>query len=48
MRLMAERNTPAAEQAPDDLQRALEDVDYTGRKHGPRLAQLVGGIAALW
>jgi TRAP transporter 4TM/12TM fusion protein len=37
-----------AEQTPDDLQKALEDIDYTGRKHGPRLAQLVGGIAALW
>jgi TRAP transporter 4TM/12TM fusion protein len=45
---MAERNTPAAEQTPEDLQTALEDIDYAGRKHGPRLAHLVGGIAAVW
>ncbi|MFQ5785151.1 MAG: TRAP transporter permease [Alphaproteobacteria bacterium] len=45
---MAEQNVPTAEPAPEDLQKALEEVDYGGRKHGPRVAALIGAIAAIW
>ena len=34
--------------APEDVEKALEDIEYTGRKHGPRLAFAVSLIAALW
>ncbi len=32
----------------EDIEKAIEDVEYTGRKHGPRLAAIVSGIAFLW
>ena len=41
--------TPAADgRASDDLAATLEDIDYRGRQHGPRLAVLVSAVAALW
>lgn len=45
---MAETVTPAAESVPKDLQDTLEDIEYSGRKHQPRVAVVVGFIAALW
>jgi TRAP transporter 4TM/12TM fusion protein len=41
---MAEETPSAAELTPENL----EDIEYSGRKHDPRIAQVVGGIAALW
>ncbi len=31
-----------------DIEKAIDEVEYTGRKHDPRLAMIVSGIAALW
>jgi len=32
----------------EDLKKTLEDIDYAGRKHSPRMAMIVTGIAILW
>ena len=46
---MADANTPPeADGTPEDVEKALEEIDYTGRRLRPRLAILVGAIAALW
>ena len=45
---MAEANSPEFDEAPKDLEKALDEVDYTGRKLRPGLAVLIGAIAALW
>ena len=42
---MAEPTSPAGARAPEDLDQTLEDIDFRGRKHGPRMAVLVGVIA---
>ncbi len=43
---MAESAIPEISQ--EEIEKQIEDVEYTGRKHGPRLAVVVGVIAALW
>ena len=43
---MAESAIPEISQ--EEIKKQIEDVEYTGRKHGPRLAVVVGLIAALW
>ena len=43
---MAEQAIPEISQ--EEIEKQIEDVEYTGRKHGPRLAFVVGLIAALW
>ena len=43
---MAEQAIPEISQ--EEIEKQIEDVEYTGRKHGPRLAVVVGLIAALW
>ena len=45
---MAEAESPEAEGTPEDLEKALEEIDYAGRRLRPGLAALVGAIAALW
>ncbi len=45
---MAEASSPEAHEAPEDLEKALDEVDYTGRRLRPGLAVLMGAIAALW
>ncbi|MFQ5959572.1 MAG: TRAP transporter permease, partial [Alphaproteobacteria bacterium] len=45
---MAEAKFPEADETPEDLEKALEEIDYSGRHLGPRLATVVGAIAALW
>ena len=45
---MADRRSPAAEETAEDLERTLEDIEYTGRKHGPRLGLVISLIAAAW
>ena len=45
---MADSNVPEAEMSPEDLDRTLEEIDYAGRQLKPRLAMLVGAIAAAW
>ncbi len=43
---MAESAIPEISQ--EEIKKQIEDVEYTGRKHGPLLAVVVGLIAALW
>ena len=45
---MAEARSDAGAKAPEDLDQTLEDIEFQGRKHGPRTAELVGVIAVLW
>ncbi|MDP6785536.1 MAG: TRAP transporter permease [Rhodospirillales bacterium] len=45
---MAEAESPATEPAPEDLENTLEEIEYTGRQHAPRVAIVIGFIAALW
>jgi TRAP transporter 4TM/12TM fusion protein len=45
---MAEPSSPLPEVSQEEIEKAIEDVEYTGRKHGPRLAVIVGAIAAVW
>jgi TRAP transporter 4TM/12TM fusion protein len=43
---MAETAIPEVSQ--DEIEKLIEDVEYTGRQHGPGLATTVGAIAATW
>lgn len=45
---MADERISEAEGTSEDLEKALEEIDYTGRQLRPGLAMLVGAIAALW
>jgi TRAP transporter 4TM/12TM fusion protein len=45
---MAETNSPAADQATDDPQAELDEIEYTGRKMGSGLAAVISTIAFLW
>jgi TRAP transporter 4TM/12TM fusion protein len=45
---MSEGSSAQGEGVSDDVQRTLEEIEYTGRKLDPRLAMLVSGIAFLW
>ncbi|HIN21470.1 MAG TPA: TRAP transporter fused permease subunit, partial [Rhodospirillales bacterium] len=43
---MAEQAIPEISQ--EEIKKHIEEIEYVGRKHGPRLAVGVGAIAALW
>ena len=43
---MAEQAIPEISQ--EEIKKHIEEIEYVGRKHGPRLAVVVGAIAALW
>ncbi|MCH8836121.1 MAG: C4-dicarboxylate ABC transporter, partial [Proteobacteria bacterium] len=45
---MAEPPSPIPDVSQEEIEKAIEEVDYSGRKHGPRLAMIVSGIAAAW
>ena len=45
---MAEPSSSIPDVSQEDIEKAIEEVEFTGRKHGPRLAMIVSGIAALW
>ena len=45
---MAEPPSPIPDVSQEEIEKAIEEVDYSGRKHGPRLAMMVSGIAAAW
>ena len=45
---MAEPPSPIPDVSQEEIEKAIEEVEYTGRKHGPRLAMIVSGIAAAW
>ena len=45
---MALESSPGAAEATEDLDAKLGDIEYSGRKHGPRLALVVSLIAASW
>ncbi len=45
---MAETISPTTEPAPENLDQTLEDIEYTGRQHSPRVAVVIGFIAVLW
>ena len=45
---MAEAASPMTEPAPENLDQTLEEIEYTGRQHSPRVAVVIGLIAALW
>jgi len=45
---MTELPPPAAVPPDEDLQKTLDEVEYTGRHRGPLLAKVVGTIAFLW
>ncbi|NQU60744.1 MAG: TRAP transporter fused permease subunit, partial [Rhodospirillales bacterium] len=43
---MAETAIPEISQ--EEIEKQIEEIEYVGRQHGPRLAVIVGIIAALW
>ena len=45
---MAEETSPMTEPAPENLAQTLDEIEYTGRQHSPRVAVVIGLIAALW
>ena len=45
---MAEKNSVIPDVKPEDIAKAIEEVEYVGRKQGPRLAVVIGVIAFLW
>jgi TRAP transporter 4TM/12TM fusion protein len=45
---MSETVASGSDSAPADLQATLEEVEFTGRKHGVGMATVIGVIAALW
>jgi TRAP-type uncharacterized transport system fused permease subunit len=45
---MADTGPVGGQSVPSDVQRELEEIEYTGRKLGPTVGALVGGIAFLW
>ena len=45
---MAESASPIPDVSQEEIEKAIEEVEFTGRKHGPRLAVIVSGIAAAW
>jgi TRAP transporter 4TM/12TM fusion protein len=45
---MAEQTPSAPAQPDDDVQKTLQEVEYTGRHLGPRLAKVVSTIAFVW
>ncbi len=45
---MAKAKAPIPEVTQEEIEKQIEEVEYTGRKHGPRLAVTVGIIAAVW
>ena len=44
---MADSKVPDSVQTPEDLEKALDEVDYSGRHLRPGLAVMVGAIAAV-
>lgn len=45
---MAADAMTAGEPAVEELQEVLKDIEYSGRKHSPRVATIVAVIAAVW
>ena len=45
---MAKPTSSIPDVSQKDIERQIEEIEYTGRKHSPGLATVVGGIAALW
>ncbi len=45
---MTESKSSIPDVAPENIEKTIEDIEFTGRQHGPRLAVVIGGIAALW
>jgi TRAP transporter 4TM/12TM fusion protein len=45
---MAEPTSAIPEGSQEDIEKQIEEIEYVGRQHGPRLAVVVGIIAALW
>ncbi|MCH8138842.1 MAG: C4-dicarboxylate ABC transporter, partial [Proteobacteria bacterium] len=47
---MAESGTEPAvpNVSQEDIEKRIEEIEYTGRKQGPRLAVVISVIAALW
>ncbi len=45
---MAKTDSSVPAGAPEDLSKELEDIEFSGRKMGPRLAVTVSVIAAVW
>ena len=45
---MAEPPSLIPDVSQEEIEKAIEEVEYTGRKHGPLLAMIVSGIAAAW
>ena len=45
---MAEAPSLIPDVSQEEIEKAIEEVEYTGRKHSPGLAMVVSGIAAAW
>ncbi len=45
---MAEPPSLIPDVSQEEIEKAIEEVEYTGRKHSPGLAMVVSGIAAAW
>ena len=45
---MADAKQSSSEPTAEQIARELEDIEFTGHKHGPRLAVVVSLIAAAW
>ncbi|MDP6604440.1 MAG: TRAP transporter fused permease subunit, partial [Rhodospirillales bacterium] len=46
--MTAETSTEEPDSAPEELRQTLEALEDSGRRHGPRVALVIGAIAALW
>ena len=45
---MAEPTSAIPEDSQQEIEKQIEEIEYVGRQHGPRLAVVVGVIAAVW
>jgi len=45
---MVETTSAIPEISQENIEKQIEEIEYVGRQHGPRLAMVVGVIAALW
>ncbi|HJO69002.1 MAG TPA: TRAP transporter permease [Rhodospirillales bacterium] len=46
--MTAQTSSEAPESAPEELGQTLDALEDSGRRHGPRVAVVIGAIAALW
>ena len=45
---MVEPTSAMPDVSQEEIEKQIDEIEYVGRHHGPRLAVVVGAIAALW